>query len=90
MSSSACRGRRSVFSSGTYRADWLAWLGVLTTVGSGDGLLCGGGGLSGSSDSSRGSSLMWMGGSAGPGPVQPTEAGSGMEMEEGGAEEEGG
>lgn len=33
---------------------------------------------------------MWIGGSAGPGAVQPTEAGSGMEMEEDGAEEEGG
>lgn len=73
----------------TYRADWLAWLGVLTTVGSGEGLLCGGGGLSGSSDSSKGSSLMCMGGTAVPGPAQVTEAGSGMEMEEDGAEEGG-
>lgn len=31
-----------------------------------------------------------MGGSARPGPAQLTEAGSGMEMEEDGAEEEGG
>lgn len=31
-----------------------------------------------------------MGGSAGPGPAQLTEAGSGMEMEEDGAEEEAG
>lgn len=72
----------------TYRADWLAWLGVLTIVGSGEGLLWGGGGLSGSSVSSSGSSLMWMGGSVGP--AQLTEAGSGMEIEEDGAEEEGG
>lgn len=59
----------------------------MTTVGSGEGLLCGGGGLSGSSDSSRGSSLMCTGGTDGPGKV---EAGSGMEMEEDGAEEDGG
>lgn len=39
-------------------ADWLAWLAILTTVGSGDGLLRGGGGLSHSSSSSTGSSLM--------------------------------
>lgn len=31
-----------------------------------------------------------MGGSAGPGPAQPTEAGSGMEMEEEDGAEEGG
>lgn len=70
----------------SYRADWLAWLGVLTTVGSGEGLLCGGGGLSGSSGSSRGSSLMFTGGIDGPGPAHGTEAGRGMEIEE----EEGG
>lgn len=63
---------------------------MLTTVGSGEGLLCGGGGLSGSSISSRGSSLMCTGGSTGPGPAQVTEAGSGIEMEEDGAEEDGG
>lgn len=74
----------------TYRADWLAWLGVLTTVGSGEGLLCGGGGLSGSSASSRGSSLMCTGGSTGPRPPQVTDAGSGMEMEEDAAVEDGG
>lgn len=74
----------------TYRADWLAWLGVLTIVGSGEGLLCGGGGLSGSSDSSRGSSLMCTGGIDGPGPAQVTEAGRGIEMEEDGVEEFGG
>lgn len=33
---------------------------------------------------------MCTGGSAGPGPAQVTEAGSGMEMEEDGAEEDGG
>lgn len=33
---------------------------------------------------------MCTGGSAGPGPAQVTEAGSGMEMEEDGAEEGGG
>lgn len=63
---------------------------MLTTVGSGEGLLCGGGGLSGSSVSSRGSSLMWTGGSTGPDPAHVTEAGSGMEMEEDGVEEDGG
>lgn len=63
---------------------------MLTTVGSGEGLLCGGGGLSGSSISSRGSSLMCTGGSTGPGPAQVTEAGSGIEMEEDGVEEDGG
>ena len=83
-----CLGRNQCLQ--TYRADWLAWLGVLTMVGSGEGLLCGGGGLSGSSVSSRGSSLMCTGGSTGPGPAHVTEAGSGMEMEEGGAEEGGG
>lgn len=41
-----------------YRADWLAWLAMLTTVGSGEGLLGGGGGLSASSISSSGSSLI--------------------------------
>lgn len=74
----------------TYRAAWLAWLGVSTMLGSGEGLLCGGGGLSGSSNSSTGSSLMCTGGTTGPGVAQVTEAGSGMEMEEGGAEEDGG
>lgn len=59
-------------------------------VGSGEGLLCGGGGLSGSSNSSRGSSLMCIGGSPGPRLAQVTEAGSGMEIEEDGAEEDGG
>lgn len=34
--------------------------------------------------------MICTGGSAGPGPAQVTEAGSGMEMEEGGAEEDGG
>lgn len=57
-------------------------------VGSGEGLLWGGGGLSGSSNSSKGSSLICTGGSTGP--AQATEAGSGMEMEDGGAEEDGG
>jgi len=33
---------------------------------------------------------MWTGGSTGPGPAHVTEAGSGMEMEEDGAEEDGG
>lgn len=33
---------------------------------------------------------MCTGGTAGPGAAQVTEAGSGMEMEEGGAEEDGG
>lgn len=74
----------------TYRADWLAWLGVLTTVGSGEGLLCGGGGLSGSSVSSRGSSLMCTGGISGLGPEEVTEAGSGIEIEEEEADEDGG
>lgn len=41
-----------------YRADWLAWLAMSTTEGSGEGLLGGGGGLSGS-HSSNGSSLIW-------------------------------
>lgn len=57
-----------------YLADWLAWLGVSTTVGSGDGLLGGGGGLSGSSASSRASSLIWTVGRgqvAAPGPLAP-------------------
>lgn len=54
-------------------------------VGSGEGLLCGGGGLSGSSDSSRGSSLICTAGTVG-GPEQGAlmEAGRGMEMDEGG------
>lgn len=42
-----------------YLADWLAWLGMLTTVGSGEGVLRGGGGgLSQFSSSSTGSCLM--------------------------------
>lgn len=54
-------------------------------VGSGEGLLCGGGGLSGSSASSKGSSLICTGGTVeGPGQEALTEAGKGMEMEEGG------
>ena len=73
-----------------YRADWLAWLGVLTTVGSGDGLLCGGGGLYGSSISSRGSSLMFMGGGMGPVPPVPTEARRGMGMAAAAEDGEGG
>lgn len=44
----------------TYRADWLAWPAMLTMVGSGEGLRGGGGGLSASSASSRGSSLIWI------------------------------
>lgn len=40
------------------RADWLAWMGMSTGFGSGDGLLSTGGGLSFSSLSSIGSSLM--------------------------------
>ena len=49
----------------SYRADWLAWLAMLMTVGSGEGLRGGDGGdggLSASSISSSGSSLMWMSG----------------------------
>lgn len=54
-------------------------------VGSGEGLLCGGGGLSGSSASSRGSSLICMAGTVeGPEHGALMEAGRGMEMEEGG------
>lgn len=69
----------------TDRADWLAWLGVLTTVGSGEGLLCGGSGLSGSSGSSRGSSLICTAGTfEGPGQDTPTDGGSGIDMEGGG------
>ena len=59
-----------------YLADWLAWLGVSTTVGSGDGLRGRGGGLSGSSASSRASSLIWTVGSgvvAPPGTLPPEE-----------------
>lgn len=54
-------------------------------VGSGEGLLCGGGGLSGSSASSRGSSLICTAGTV-EGPEQGAlmEAGRGMEMDEGG------
>ena len=52
------------------------------TVGSGEGLLCGGGGLSGSSISSRGSSLMCTVGSAGPLLEQETDAGRGIEMDD--------
>jgi len=44
--------------SSAYLADWLAWLAILTTVGSGEGLLAGGGGLSAPSSSSIGSTLM--------------------------------
>lgn len=54
-------------------------------VGGGEGLLCGGGGLSGSSASSRGSSLICIGGTVeGPGQGAVTDAGRGMDMEEGG------
>lgn len=54
-------------------------------VGGGEGLLCGGGGLSGSSASSRGSSLICIGGKVeGPGQGAVTDAGRGMDMEEGG------
>ena len=71
---------------GPHLADWLAWLGVLTMVGSGEGLLWGGGGLSGSSiGSSIGSSLICMAGigtEEGPGMLVLTEAGSGMEIDE--------
>lgn len=54
-------------------------------VGSGEGLLCGGGGLSGSSVSSRGSSLICTAGTVG-GPEQGAlmEAGKGIEMDDGG------
>lgn len=57
----------------------------MTMVGSGEGLLCGGGGLSGSSASSRGSSLICTAGMV-EGPEQGAlmEAGRGMEMDEGG------
>lgn len=54
-------------------------------VGGGEGLLCGGGGLSGSSASSRGSSLICTGGTVeGPGQGALTDAGRGMDIEEGG------
>lgn len=54
-------------------------------VGGGEGLLCGGGGLSGSSASSNGSSLICTGGTVeGPGQGALTDAGRGMDMEEGG------
>lgn len=54
-------------------------------VGGGEGLLCGGGGLSGSSVSSRGSSLICTGATVeGPGQGAVTDAGRGMDMEEGG------
>lgn len=54
-------------------------------VGGGEGLLCGGGGLSGSSASSRGSSLICTGGTVeGPGQGVVIDAGRGMDMEEGG------
>lgn len=54
-------------------------------VGSGEGLLCGGGGLSGSSASSRGSSLICTAGTV-EGPEQGAlmDAGRGMEMDDGG------
>lgn len=51
-------------------ADWLAWIGMSTGLGSGDGLRSTGGGLSFSSLSSIGSSLMTGGGS---GPVDESE-----------------
>lgn len=54
-------------------------------VGGGEGLLCGGGGLSGSSVSSRGSSLICTGGTVeGPGQGVLTDAGRGMDMEDDG------
>lgn len=54
-------------------------------VGGGEGLLCGGGGLSGSSASSSGSSLICTGGTVeGPGQGALTDAGRGMDMEVGG------
>lgn len=53
-----------------YRADWLAWIGMSTGLGSGEGLLNTGDGLSVSSLSSIGSSLMTGGGS---GPVDESE-----------------
>jgi len=71
---------------------------VSTTVGSGDGLLGGGGGLSGSSASSGTSSLIWIGGSVqavttGTFPLEAadveTEVCSGMPGTVGGVEVEG-
>jgi hypothetical protein len=54
----------------SHRADWLAWIGMSTGLGSGEGLLKTGGGLSLSSLSSIGSSLMTGGGG---GPVDESE-----------------
>ena len=60
----------------SYRADWLAWIGMSTSFGSGEGLLRTGIGLSISSLSSIGSSFMTGGckepiGASG-GPSEPT------------------
>ena len=68
----------------TYRADWLAWIGMSTGFGSGEGLLNTGGGLSFSSLSSIGSSLM-TGVEGGPGsgcpsPLRSEELEAGVEM----------
>lgn len=67
-----------------YRADWLAWMGMSTGFGSGEGLLNTGGGLSFSSLSSIGSSLMTgvEGGpeSECPSPLKSEELEAGVEM----------
>ena len=59
-----------------YRADWLAWIGMSTGLGSGEGLLNTKGGLSFSSLSSIGSSLMMTGVGGGPESECPSPQGS--------------